>query len=116
MLAGATRQVYEERSWSDDMKNPSLAAIAASGMFALTSVALLTGTGTAYAQSASSTATSLSAATTATPAAQAPAAQVDQPTPPPPVAMTEAVSNPYGLDALWKGGDIVSRGTLVICW
>jgi hypothetical protein len=87
MLAGATRQVYEERSWSDDMKNPSLAAIAASGMFALTSVALLTGTGTAYAQSASSTATSLSAATTATPAAQAPAAQVDQPTPPPPVAM-----------------------------
>lgn len=114
MLAGATRQVYEERSWSDDMKNPSLAAIAASAMFALTSIALLTGTGTAYAQSASSTATSPSAPTTAAPAAQAPAAQADQPAPPPPVAMTEAVSNPYGLDALWKGGDIVSRGTLVI--
>jgi len=27
---------------------------------------------------------------------------------------TEAVDNPYGLDALWKGGDFVSRGTLII--
>ena len=27
---------------------------------------------------------------------------------------TEKVENPYGLDALWKGGDIVARGTLVI--
>jgi biopolymer transport protein ExbB len=26
----------------------------------------------------------------------------------------ESVSNPYGLDALWKAGDFVSRGTLVI--
>ncbi|HYA76512.1 MAG TPA: MotA/TolQ/ExbB proton channel family protein [Burkholderiaceae bacterium] len=36
--------------------------------------------------------------------------------PPPPVAETakEVVENPYGLDALWKGGDFVSRGTLVI--
>ncbi|MFM0729507.1 MotA/TolQ/ExbB proton channel family protein [Paraburkholderia sediminicola] len=95
------------------MKNPSLAAIAASAIFALTSVALLSETGTAYAQSASSTAGTPSAQTSAAPAAQTPAEQADQPTPPP-VAMTEAVSNPYGLDALWKGGDIVSRGTLVI--
>jgi biopolymer transport protein ExbB len=26
----------------------------------------------------------------------------------------ETVENPYGLDALWKGGDFVARGTLVI--
>jgi biopolymer transport protein ExbB len=29
-------------------------------------------------------------------------------------AATEAVENPYGLDALWKGGDFVARGTLII--
>jgi len=29
-------------------------------------------------------------------------------------APTEAVDNPYGLDALWKGGDFVARGTLII--
>lgn len=27
---------------------------------------------------------------------------------------TEAVSNPYGLDALWNGGDFIARGVLVI--
>jgi biopolymer transport protein ExbB len=46
-------------------------------------------------------------------AAAAPAAA---PTPPPPIADTskEVVDNPYGLDALWKGGDFVARGTLII--
>jgi biopolymer transport protein ExbB len=37
-----------------------------------------------------------------------------KPIPPPEVPATEAVSNPYGLDALWKGGDFVARGTLII--
>ena len=43
---------------------------------------------------------------------EAPAA----PVPPPPVAESgkEVVDNPYGLDALWKGGDFVARGTLII--
>jgi len=38
------------------------------------------------------------------------------PVAPPPVAETskEVVENPYGLDALWKGGDFVSKGTLII--
>jgi len=36
------------------------------------------------------------------------------PTPPPLAATKETVSNPYGLDALWKGGDFVARGTLII--
>jgi biopolymer transport protein ExbB len=31
-----------------------------------------------------------------------------------PAPATEAVDNPYGLDALWKGGDFVARGTLII--
>lgn len=31
-----------------------------------------------------------------------------------PAPATETVSNPYGLDALWKGGDFVARGTLLI--
>jgi biopolymer transport protein ExbB len=31
-----------------------------------------------------------------------------------PKVATETVSNPYGLEALWKGGDFVSKGTLVI--
>ena len=56
------------------------------------------------------------------PAAAAPA----QPTPPPPPAPatvkpvtagapeTEVVENPYGLEALWKQGDFVSKGTLII--
>lgn len=29
-------------------------------------------------------------------------------------AAAETVSNPYGLDALWKGGDFVAKGTLLI--
>lgn len=36
------------------------------------------------------------------------------PTPPPLAATKETVNNPYGLDALWKGGDFVARGTLII--
>jgi biopolymer transport protein ExbB len=37
------------------------------------------------------------------------------PTPGPESATSkESVENPYGMDALWKGGDFVSRGTLII--
>ena len=31
-----------------------------------------------------------------------------------PLVSKETVDNPYGLDALWKGGDFVARGTLII--
>jgi biopolymer transport protein ExbB len=49
----------------------------------------------------------------------APAAAPAAPAAPVPVAKsgertTELVDNPYGLDALWKGGDIVARITLAI--
>ncbi len=51
--------------------------------------------------------------------AQAPAADAAKaatPTPPPAPAATdkETVDNPYGLEALWKQGDFVSKGTLII--
>ena len=46
-------------------------------------------------------------------AAAAPAADAATPMPPP-MPAKDAVDNPYGLDALWKGGDFVARGTLII--
>jgi len=42
------------------------------------------------------------------------AAPAADPVAPPAPAATEKVDNPYGLDALWKGGDFVARGTLII--
>jgi biopolymer transport protein ExbB len=69
--------------------------------------ALLTAPAPAHAQ----------AATPATPpATAAEEAPKPAPAPPPPAATTEKeiVENPYGLEALWKQGDFVSRGTLVI--
>ncbi|HWW05036.1 MAG TPA: MotA/TolQ/ExbB proton channel family protein, partial [Collimonas sp.] len=56
---------------------------------------------------ASAPADASKAASSATPVA-------DTPTPPPAPAAKETVDNPYGLDALWKGGDFVARGTLII--
>lgn len=44
------------------------------------------------------------------------AAPADAPKPPPPAATKEkeTIENPYGLEALWKQGDFVSKGTLII--
>ncbi len=49
-------------------------------------------------------------------ASPAPAAAAEAAAPVPPAALpaTESVANPYGLDALWKQGDFVARGTLLI--
>ena len=47
--------------------------------------------------------------------AQAPAAEAGKaPTPPAPKADKEVIENPYGLEAMWKQGDWVSKGTLLI--
>ena len=63
----------------------------------------------AFAQQPAAADQSAAAAQSATPAtANA------TPAPPPPIADKEVVENPYGLEALWKGGDFVSRGTLII--
>jgi biopolymer transport protein ExbB len=53
------------------------------------------------------------AAPAATPDAAAPAAPA-APAPPGATKATEVVENPYGLDALWRGGDIVSKSTIAI--
>jgi len=50
----------------------------------------------------------------AEPAPAAPKADLAAPPVAPPAPATESVENPYGLDALWKGGDFVARGTLII--
>ena len=61
------------------------------------------------------------AAPTAPAAVPAPAATAPVPAPAAPVAQAaggtrsiEVVDNPYGLEALWKGGDIVAKVTLAI--
>ncbi|MDP5007951.1 MAG: MotA/TolQ/ExbB proton channel family protein [Glaciimonas sp.] len=60
----------------------------------------------------------VSAAGSATPGATAAAASTAMAagtaTPPAMPADHATVENPYGLDALWKGGDFVARGTLII--
>ena len=60
-----------------------------------------------------------SAASTAAPAASAtaPAATDAAPAPAPAAAdapTKEVIENPYGLDALWKTGDFIAKGTLII--
>jgi biopolymer transport protein ExbB len=50
------------------------------------------------------------AAAATAPAAAAPAA----PAPAATKRATEVVENPYGLDALWRAGDFISKGTLII--
>jgi biopolymer transport protein ExbB len=54
------------------------------------------------------------AADSAPAATMAATADTAAPVPPPAAATKETVDNPYGLDALWKGGDFVARGTLII--
>jgi len=50
------------------------------------------------------------------PAAEQPAPAAKAPTPPPGAGEPgkDVIENPYGLEALWKGGDFVSKGTLII--
>ncbi|MFZ6736098.1 MotA/TolQ/ExbB proton channel family protein, partial [Undibacterium sp. Ji42W] len=47
-------------------------------------------------------------------AAPAAAAPADAGAPAAPAPAKEMVDNPYGLDALWKTGDFVAKGTLII--
>ena len=73
----------------------------AAALLALAAVAVTTVPEAAQAQASAP-------AATAAPAAPAPAAMAE------PAVAKESVDNPYGLDALWKQGDFVARGTLVI--
>ncbi|MBC3933716.1 MotA/TolQ/ExbB proton channel family protein, partial [Undibacterium sp. CY22W] len=64
-----------------------------------------------FAEEASATAAS------AAPATSAPAADAAAPAAAPAAEAgpaKEVIENPYGLDALWKTGDFVAKGTLII--
>jgi biopolymer transport protein ExbB len=58
----------------------------------------------------------LAQAPAADPAKPAEAAPAAPPKAPPPVATTEkeSVENPYGIEAMWKQGDFITKGTLII--
>jgi biopolymer transport protein ExbB len=54
------------------------------------------------------------AAATAPAPAAAPAAPAPAPVPVAPTVTKETIENPYGLEALWRQGDWVAKGTLII--
>ena len=88
-----------------------LSTLFAAVLFSLT-------TATAFVAAPQATAADAASATAAAPAA-APAAEAAAPAAAPtdvaaPAVAKETVENPYGLDALWKGGDFVARSTLII--
>jgi len=64
--------------------------------------------------SASAPAAAAPAASDAAPAAAAPAASDAAPAATGPTVTQEEVANPYGPQAVWTGGDFVSRGTVII--
>ncbi|MDE2427275.1 MAG: MotA/TolQ/ExbB proton channel family protein [Burkholderiales bacterium] len=66
----------------------------------------------ASASAAASAPVASAAAATPAPAAEAPAANPADITAAAPAK--EVIENPYGLDALWKTGDFVAKGTLII--
>ena len=82
-------------------------AVLAAVLLVAAAAALGPQTPPAQAQTASPATTAAPAATAAPPAAE-PAAKA------PSGKVTEVVENPYGLEALWKGGDIVAKITLAI--
>jgi biopolymer transport protein ExbB len=75
----------------------------AAALLALAALATTTVPAPALAQAASAPAADASAGTAPAPAAAAA-----------PAVAKEEVLNPYGLEALWKEGDFVARGTLII--
>ncbi len=88
-----------------------LSTLFAAVLFSLT-------TATAFVAAPQATAADAASATAAAPAA-APAPEAAAPAAAPtdvaaPAVAKETVENPYGLDALWKGGDFVARSTLII--
>src|SRR5579859_6939594 len=92
-----------------------LPAMLVAAIVAAAPVAALVAPTGAYAQAAAP-ATTPAPATAPAPDAAKPATP---PAPPPGAGQDvapqkEVVENPYGLEALWRGGDFVSRGTLII--
>jgi biopolymer transport protein ExbB len=91
------------------LKMTRLAVSAAVLVFAAASAVLPQMAGAQTQPAAPAAPAAAPAATAPAPAAAAPAAQPAAGT-----RSTEIVDNPYGLEALWKGGDIVAKVTLAI--
>ncbi len=89
------------------LKTTRLAALAAV-LFVAASAAVVPPTASAQTPPAAPSAAPEAPAAAAPTAAPAPAAK------PAGVKATEIVDNPYGLEALWKGGDMVAKTTLLI--
>jgi biopolymer transport protein ExbB len=109
------RKIVDQRSHGDNMlKMTRLATLAAALLLAMP-IAVTPLAAQAQAQPATPTPGAAPAETPATPAAAPPAAVAPAPAPGPVGKVaTEIIENPYGLDALWKGGDLVARITLGI--
>jgi biopolymer transport protein ExbB len=90
-------------------KNTRLSAVLAAVLFSVTAAAALV-SAPAFADAPASAAATAPAAD----AAAAPAAGAAAPAPAVAPGEKEAVKNPYGIEALWKEGDFVSKGTLII--
>jgi biopolymer transport protein ExbB len=97
------------------LRRPAAALAALALVFA--TVGLTLGTAPALAQDAAKA----PAAAPAAPAAEAqpapaaaPAAPAPAPAPIAPTVTKESIENPYGLAAMWRQGDFVSKGTLII--
>jgi biopolymer transport protein ExbB len=91
-----------------------LSALAAALMISAMTISPLAAIAQTPAAASATASATAPAAADAPKAADAAASLADTPTPPPLPAAKETVDNPYGLDALWKGGDFVARGTLII--
>lgn len=91
------------------LKMTRLAVSAAALVFAAASAVLPQMAGAQAQPAAPAAQPAAPAAAAPAPAAPAPAAQAAGGT-----RSTEVVDNPYGLEALWKGGDIVAKVTLAI--
>jgi biopolymer transport protein ExbB len=92
-----------------------LPALLAAIIIACVPAAPLVFSSAAHAQAPAADAAKPADAAATAPAAAPAEAPKPAPVPPPPVAKEkETIENPYGLEALWKQGDFVSKSTLII--
>ncbi len=77
-------------------------------------VAMLVSIGAAVVDSSEALAQAPKAETAPAAAIEVKPAPEVKPVPPPAAPTTEVVENPYGIEALWRQGDFVARGTLII--
>jgi biopolymer transport protein ExbB len=95
------------------MRKRMFAAFAASLMIGA-GAAGLTAPATAFAQTSTTTAAATAPAATNAATNTVTNAAADTAVPPPAPATSAVVSNPYGLDSLWKNGDFVARFVLIL--